>query len=157
MIQSILSFILKRKHLIILLFICVFSRIISSIFYFEDIDSLRFGLSASKFSILESRPHFPGYAVYCFILQTINKFIANIGLSFSFIGGLSIFIIIFYAIKIHNIYTNFNTLPLAIILFINPIMWLMSNRYMPDILGLALLVAGTYYFIKILKNKQRKD
>ena len=72
------KFFRKNKFLIFLFLICLFTRVSSSINYFEDIDSLRFGLSASEFNILESRPHFPGYAVFCFLLRTIFEIINNI-------------------------------------------------------------------------------
>tara|TARA_B100001287_G_scaffold271925_1_gene272896 strand:- start:8419 stop:9858 length:1440 start_codon:yes stop_codon:yes gene_type:complete len=148
-----------NKSYILLLFICIFSRYITTIFYFEDIDSLRFALSASDYNILESRPHFPGYPVYCFILQIVYCLINSVAIAFSFIGGVSIFIIIFFINKIIGLFVNegkvFNFL-IVIILF-NPFMWLMGNRYMPDIFGLSLLISASYFFIKILKFNKNKD
>ena len=72
----------------------------SSIYYPEDIDSLRFALSIIEFDITKLQPHFPGYVVFC-ALGKVAYFITNsIGLSFAIIGGLSIFVIIWVIHKI---------------------------------------------------------
>ena len=157
MIQSIIRYTINNKYCLILLSLCLISRIFTSIFYFEDIDSLRFGLATTDFDILESRPHFPGYAIYCFLLQLLYKITHSISLSFSIIGGTSMFIIIYFSTKIHKLYSEKNNHVLSILLLINPFLWLMSNRYMPDIFGLALLIVGLYYFIKILKKHKSRD
>tara|TARA_B100000963_G_scaffold213144_1_gene185755 strand:- start:177 stop:1613 length:1437 start_codon:yes stop_codon:yes gene_type:complete len=151
------KFFRKNKFLIFLFLICLFTRVSSSINYFEDIDSLRFGLSASEFNILESRPHFPGYAVFCFLLRTIFEIINNIGISFSIIGGVSLFMIIYFSQKIIDIFHDLNKIFFTILILFNPFLWLMSNRYMPDLLGVALLCAGLFYFLKIIEEKKIKD
>ena len=149
--RMLISYFVKNRVIISLLFICVISRILTTINYIEDIDSLRFALSAIKFDILDSRPHFPGYAVYCFFLQFVYFFIKNIGITFSLLGGISIFFIIFYSKKILDELEISYTFYFVILLFFNPLLWLMSNRYMPDIMGLSFLIIGLYFFIKILK------
>tara|TARA_B100000614_G_scaffold261673_2_gene291978 strand:+ start:500 stop:1936 length:1437 start_codon:yes stop_codon:yes gene_type:complete len=149
--RMLISYFVKNRVIISLLFICVTSRILTTINYIEDIDSLRFALSAIKFDILDSRPHFPGYAVYCFFLQFVYFFIKNIGITFSLLGGISIFFIIFYSKKILDELEISYTFYFVILLFFNPLLWLMSNRYMPDIMGLSFLIIGLYFFIKILK------
>ena len=131
------KFFRKNKFLFFLFLICLFTRVSSSINYFEDIDSLRFGLSASEFNILESRPHFPGYAVFCFLLRTIFEIINNIGISFSIIGGVSLFMIIYFSQKIIDIFHDLNKIFFTILILFNPFLWLMGNRYMPDLLGVA--------------------
>tara|TARA_B100000900_G_scaffold416222_1_gene450225 strand:+ start:586 stop:2025 length:1440 start_codon:yes stop_codon:yes gene_type:complete len=149
----------SNKSYILLLFLCIFSRYLTTIYYFEDIDSLRFALAANDYNVLESRPHFPGYPVYCFILQIIYYLTNSVGLAFSLIGGFSIFIIIVFTNKITALFVKKNKVfyLLIIIILFNPFMWLMSNRYMPDIFGLSLLVSASYYFLKILKFNQKKD
>ena len=96
--------IFERRKIISLFFICILSRIITNISYYEDIDSLRFGLSAIDFDVLESRPHFPGYAVYCFILQNIFNLTNDIGITTSSIGGISVFLIILYSVKLFKLF-----------------------------------------------------
>ncbi len=94
------NYLIHNKRILLLLVFCVLSRICTSIFYIEDIDSLRFALSAIYFDITDSRPHFPGYPIFCFLLQKIYFLIKNIGLTFSIIGGFSIFTIIIFINKI---------------------------------------------------------
>lgn len=131
----------------LLLFICITSRLATTIYYIEDIDSLRFALSVvDEFSINKLQPHFPGYPIFCFLANLIYKITQNLGLTFSIIGGSSIFIIIIASLKILNIKLHsINGLILSLFILLNPILWLMSNRYMPDLLGLAFLLSSFYY------------
>ncbi|MEM6721331.1 MAG: glycosyltransferase family 39 protein [Bacteroidota bacterium] len=149
------KFYISKQNLAIL-FICLVSRLPATIFYIEDIDSLRFALSAVDYNVLESRPHFPAYPVYCFGLIIIYNIVGNIGIAFSIIGALSIYLIIHFSRKIWRLYSNKSDLALILIILLNPLLWLLSNRYMPDIFGLALLMAGLYYFIAALKFNQKK-
>ncbi|MBF44743.1 MAG: hypothetical protein CMD38_00300 [Flavobacteriales bacterium] len=114
-------------------------------------------MAAYEFDVLNSRPHFPGYPIFCFLSQIILILTDNIALTFSLIGSISTFIIIYYCDKIWQFYFQKQSLFFITILFFNPFMWLMSNRYMPDLFALSLLVTGTYYLIKILKKTSKKD
>ena len=49
----------KFQSNLLLLFLCILSRLITSIFYIEDIDSLRFALAIQDYSIINLQPHFP--------------------------------------------------------------------------------------------------
>tara|TARA_Y100000589_G_scaffold291210_1_gene294576 strand:- start:2612 stop:4048 length:1437 start_codon:yes stop_codon:yes gene_type:complete len=151
------SYFVRKKAILSLLLICFISRGITSIYYIEDIDSLRFALSAIEFNILDSRPHFPGYAVYCFFLQIVYFFTQNIGLTFSLIGGFSIFLILVFSKKIIKELDLSYTFYFIIFLFFNPLLWLMSNRYMPDSMGLSFLIISLYFFIKTAKNHNKND
>ena len=152
-----ISYFIRKKTIIALFFFCITSRIITSIYYIEDIDSLRFALSAIEFNILDSRPHFPGYAIFCFFLQIIYFFVQNIGLTFSLLGGFSIFLIIVFFKKILQELKIVDTFYFTILLVFNPLLWLMSNRYMPDTMGLAFLVISLYFLIKILRHHEKRD
>ena len=141
----------------ILLLLCIGSRAASSINYIEDIDSLRFALSAIEFDVTKQQPHFPAYPFFCYLLNFLHDFIGNIGICFSIIGGFSIFLICFYMSKIAESITSTNKKWLLfVIIFCHPFLWLMSNRYMPDILGLAILIATTFYLIKAIKKQDPK-
>ena len=137
-----------------LLFItCVVSRIITSIFYIEDIDSLRFALSLIDYDISKLQPHFPGYFVHHIIIKSIYLLTSNTGLSFGIVGGLSIYICILSLLKIFSVSLNSQKgLFITLFIFFNPLIWLMSNRYMPDILGLAFLSLSFYYLINFQNN-----
>ena len=147
----------KNNSTLIILLFCLSTRLFSTIYYFEDIDSLRFAMAAYEFDVLNSRPHFPGYPIFCFFSQLILLITNNLALTFSLIGGISTFIIIYFCDKIWRLYFNKQNLFFLTILFFNPFMWLMSNRYMPDLFALSLLVTGVYYLIKILKKSSLND
>ena len=136
--------------------ICILSRVVTSITYSEDIDSLRFALAIIDYNILELRPHFPGYPIFCFFSKIIYFFTNSIPITFSIIGGLSIFIIIKYSVGIWEILFKERSIFFQFLIFFNPFLWLMSNRYMSDLLGLAILIASVYYALLTLNsNKQR--
>ena len=141
---------IKRNYIYLftLFLLCVFSRIITSIYYIEDIDSLRFALSIQDYNILALQPHFPGYPVFCFVAKVLHYFIGNMGIVFSIIGGASVFTIIFYLLRIYNAsLKTYGGRYITLIIFFNPLIWIMSNRYMPDLAGLAVALSIIYYLI----------
>ena len=146
---------MKNQSTLILFLCCIISRIYTSIYYIEDIDSLRFALSiADHFNLSKFQPHFPGYPVFCFIVKIIYLFTGNIGISFSIVGGISTFFIIFYSLKILNLNIDSSSGIFSIlILFFNPMIWILGNRYMPDLMGLAMFVC-IIYFLLINTNKK---
>ena len=79
----------SRNSLIFFILFCILSRFFTSIFYIEDIASLRFALSISDYDVLSNRPHFPGYPLFCFILGIIYSVINIEAYCFSIIGGAS--------------------------------------------------------------------
>ena len=139
----------KNNNLLIALFIiCILSRVLTSIYYVEDIDSLRFSLSIIDYDITKLQPHFPGYPIFCFFVKVIHFFTGSMGISFSIIGGLSTFFIIYYLLRIFNTgLKSYEGAYIALLIFLNPLFWLMSNRYMPDLMGLALSLSTIYYLI----------
>jgi hypothetical protein len=63
-------------------------------------------------------------------------------------GGISIFIIIHFTCKLARIELNSPAgLFCSAIIFFNPLLWIMSNRYMPDTFGAAIMVAALYFLI----------
>ena len=140
------------KYLFVLT-LCIASRLATSIYYIEDIDSLRFALAANDFDVTKQQPHFPGYPLYCYMLNLFQYFIGNIGICFSIIGGCSIFLIYLFISKISSFFIKTkNEWMLFFLLFTHPFLWIMSNRYMPDIMGLAILIIATYFFLKTIQN-----
>ena len=138
----------------ILLILCIISRILTSIFYIEDIDSLRFAYSiVDEYNLLKLQPHFPGYAIFCFIAKILYMVFGNMGFVFSLIGGASTFIIIYFSLKLldSKLYSK-EGLFLLLLIFFNPMFWLMANRYMPDLMGLSALIASFYLITQ--KEKQ---
>ena len=135
-----------------LLFFCLASRLLSSIYYIEDPDSLRFVLGVLDYDVSKMQPHFPAYPVFCFIAKVFYVVTGRYALSFSLIGGIATFAIIYFTLKIARIKVveSFG-LALVFILFFNPLLWLMANRYMPDLLGVALCLSACFFVSK--RNK----
>ena len=145
-------FLNERKIWVSLLFFCLASRLLSSIYYIEDPDSLRFVLGVLDYDVSKMQPHFPAYPVFCFIVKIFHLVTGRYALSFSLIGGLATFAIIYFTLEIARIkiVESFG-LALVFILFFNPLLWLMSNRYMPDLLGVALCLYACLFVSK--RNK----
>ena len=130
----------------IVLISCIGSRLLSTIYYIEDLDSLRFALSMVDYDVAKLQPHFPAYPVFCWIAKLLYAVIRRYALAFSLLGGVSTFFTIFFTLKIAKIQntTRMGTIAISV-LFMNPLLWLMSNRYMPDAMGLACLLASLYF------------
>ncbi len=143
----------KNQSYLLLLLVCIISRLATSIYYIEDIDSLRFALSLDDYSITKLQPHFPGYPVFCYIAKLLLSITGSKAASFSLIGAFSIFTIIYYILKISKIEIN-NRIGIfcSLMIFFNPLLWLMSNRYMPDLMGLAIAVSCIYYLTENSNN-----
>ena len=140
----------KSQYSLLILFLSiVIIKSISSIYYIEDIDSLRFALSIyDEFNLLKLQPHFPGYPIFCFLASFIYMITGSLANSFSIIGAISTFIIIYYSILIVSFKDKLssNYFLMALIL-VNPMIWIMGNRYMPDLMGLSLFVASFYMLV----------
>lgn len=138
----------------IVLFGCVCSRLLSTIYYIEDIDSLRFALSMVDYDVAKLQPHFPAYPVFCFIAKILYILIGRYTLAFSLIGGVSVACIIYFTLKIARIESNTILGKIVIlVIFMNPLLWLMSNRYMPDTMGVACLLASLYFMMEYDQNE----
>ncbi len=125
--------------------LCVGSRLLTTIYYIEDLDSLRFALSMVDYDVAKFQPHFPAYPVFCFVAKSIYVGTGSYALTFSFIGGVSTFFIIYFLCKLARLeYSSPAGLFTIVLLLVNPLLWLMSNRYMPDVMGVACLTASLY-------------
>lgn len=131
----------------LLLLLCLVSRIASAIYYIEDPDSLRFALSVARgFDLERLQPHFPGYPVFWALAHVFYGVTGSFAVSFSLIGGIAVFLVIYYLHQMMRVVAySVQGLSLAAVVFFNPLVWLLSNRYMPDLLGLAAAVACFYY------------
>tara|TARA_Y100000768_G_scaffold156049_1_gene116560 strand:+ start:5789 stop:7183 length:1395 start_codon:yes stop_codon:yes gene_type:complete len=137
----------------IIFLITLISGILNSIYYFEDMDSLRFATALKYgYDINQMQPHFPGYPVFHFIASLIYYLTNNIGITFSIIGSISMFFLIFSTINIIKNKLVINNILIALLILFNPLLSLMSSRYMPDLLGLATC-SLIFYLIIYSKNK----
>lgn len=135
-----------------ILTVCVFSRIWSAIYYIEDVDSLRFALAIKNYDLATYQPHFPAYPIYCFIVKILYAITGKLAISFAITGGLSLFGIIYFTTHIYQLLYPAISLAskrwIALLFLVTPLLWLMSNRYMPDLMGLAFLMACVYLFMQ---------
>ena len=75
------------------------SRLWSTIYYIEDVDSLRFALAVKNYDITKYQPHFPAYPVFCFCVKILYTLTGRYTFAFSTIGGLSTHFIFYFLIK----------------------------------------------------------
>ncbi len=130
----------------IVLISCIGSRLLSTIYYIEDLDSLRFALSMVDYDVAKLQPHFPAYPVFCWTAKLFYAVIRRYALAFSLLGGLSTFFTLLFTLKIAKIHSITRIGKIAIfVIFMNPLFWLMGNRYMPDAMGVACLLASLYF------------
>ncbi|MBH30733.1 MAG: hypothetical protein CMG71_01935 [Candidatus Marinimicrobia bacterium] len=148
---------MKDKLFILGLFLlCIVSRIASAVYYIEDIDSLRFALSLQEYDITKLQPNFPGYFVFYVIAKIIYIFTNSFGATFGIVGGISIFIIIWVMLKLCHIdIWSEKSFFCILVIGINPMLWVMSNRYMPDLTGIAIWLVVIYLFSRYKNNEMK--
>ena len=122
----------------LLALLCVASRAAMAIYYLADPDSLRFALSIVDYDLARLQPHFPGYPIFSFLVKGIDLFAGSFAFSFAVVGAVATVAII--AATLALLGERLQTLRGAIVtglIFFNPMIWIMGERYMPDLLGLA--------------------
>ncbi len=148
---------LKTKQLYFWILLIVISRFITHIVYIEDIDSLRFALSTVEYDLLKFQPHFPAYPVYCFITKLVYWLTRSVSFSHYTSGVIGM---VFVFIGTRNIYRQLtnqkNTLLLDVFMLCSPLIWLMSNRFMPDVMGLALLLLASNFGLSYYNTKSKQ-
>jgi len=138
----------------LLLLACVGSRAATTITYVEDPDSLRFALTvAEEFDVAALQPHFPGYPVFWFVTELFAAPTGYFSGSFSVVGGLATAGLVWGLLHLwgHDLLST-EGLALAAVVFFNPLLWLMGNRYMPDLLGTAGAVAVLAVLVEALRR-----
>ncbi|MEX2572530.1 MAG: hypothetical protein WD737_14615, partial [Gemmatimonadota bacterium] len=128
--------------------LAVVSRLVTTVYYIEDADSLRFALSVMDYSVADLRPHFPGYPVFAFAAKVLTAATGSYAVAFSLLGAFATFTIIYYLQRLLRCDpADPAGLVLAALILLNPMVWLLSNRYMPDLLGAACAVAAVYHLL----------
>jgi len=122
---------------------CIGSRWATTITYIEDPDSLRFALSvADEYDVAALQPHFPGYPVFWAAAELFYLPTGSFSTSFSVVGGLATAGLVWALLCLWNRpLRSVEGTALAGLVALNPLLWLMGNRYMPDLLGTAWAVA----------------
>jgi len=131
---------------------CVGSRLATTITYIEDPDSLRFALSvADEFNVAALQPHFPGYPVFWAVTELFYLPTGSFSVSFSLVGGLATAGLIWGLLRLCDVSLHSaEGWALAAAVGFNPLLWLMGNRYMPDLLGTAWAVVTLAVLLRAL-------
>jgi hypothetical protein len=122
---------------------CLASRLATTITYIEDPDSLRFALSvADGFDVAALQPHFPGYPVFWALARMLYLAAGRFSVAFSLVGGLATVGIVWALLRLRRLrLRTAEGAVLAGLVALNPLVWIMGNRYMPDLLGTAGVLA----------------
>ena len=139
--------IVKEKHFLVLLFVWCLSRIWTSLYYVADPDSLRFALASLDFDPITFQPHFPLYPVFVFCSQIASFLMGSFARGFSLIGAIAGIVITLSSLNIlkwwnpsEGFSLDRKSWILCLFIFLNPMLWLMSNRHMPDLMGLSIVM-----------------
>ena len=123
---------------VILLALCVGSRAAGAIYYLADPDSLRFALSIVDYDLAHLQPHFPGYPIFSLLVKAIYTFNGSFALSFAIVGGIATALVIAATLALLGERPrSARGVTVIALIFFNPMIWIMGERYMPDLLGLA--------------------
>ena len=127
---------------------CAASRLATTVYYIEDPDSLRFALSVyDGYDVAAMQPHFPGYPVFWAAAKLGYSLTGSFAAAFSLIGGVATFGVALALQRLAGEKLNGTEgWALAALAIFGPLFWLMSNRYMPDMAGLALAL-GVFWFL----------
>ena len=121
---------------------CVITRLITRVTYLEDPDSIRFALAvADKYDLTALQPHFPGYPVFWAIVKPIYVLTGSFSVAFAVVGGLATVLLVAAGLLLlpGNRLRSPEGLAWTVLVLWNPMVWLLGNRYMPDLLGAAVL------------------
>ncbi len=118
---------------------CVATRLATAISYIEDPDSLRFALSvADEFDVAALQPHFPGYPIFWAAAEVFAIPTGSFSAAFALVGGLATGGLIWALLRLWGRrLRSAEGATLAGVVMFNPLLWLMGNRYMPDLMGTA--------------------
>jgi hypothetical protein len=133
-------------QMFVALALCLAARLATTIHHIEDADSLRFALSMADYDVTRLQPQFPGYPVFCFAAKSLYALLGSYAAAFSAVGGLGLFVLIHYALRLLKWRAAEPRGIVLILLFVfNPMLWLLGNRYMSDLGGAALALAAFYH------------
>jgi hypothetical protein len=133
--------------------ICVISRLVTSVHYIEDPQSLKVFSDIVNTDLLQASAE-SGRLLFCILIKSLALITDNFAVSFSILGGIATFVIIYFILRLLRV-------PLASLeggltaglIFFNPLVWISGNRYTPEIEGVAITVASFYFLVATHENK----
>lgn len=127
----------------------VATRLMTSVHYIADPDSLRFALGLIEFDLASLQPHFPGYPVFIGLARLVAITGLSMGTTFALVGSIATLILIggFLGLNRTRIASPEGILAMFLITF-SPMIWLMADRYMPDLLGAAVALVAIVLLVR---------
>lgn len=133
---------------IILLLLCLISRILTSLYYVEDVENLRYALSVVDFNWALHNANYVGAPLFVAITKGAYFITGNLPVAFSMIGALGLFLLIYFTLNVLQVPLGSLEGGLtALLIFFSQALWLTSNRYLPDMLAVSGLMACFYYLV----------
>lgn len=107
--------------------------------------------------MLASQPPLPGYPAFCFLVKGLFLIFNQFSLAFSAIGGIAIFLIIVYTLKLVKVpILSLEGGLTSFLIFFNPLLWIMSNKYSPALIGAATALVAFYYLVSAHPNYNKR-
>lgn len=137
----------KSTLYLVLFLICIVSRLITSINYVEDPQSMVISMYVIDAAVLPSFYNMNA-PLFCLLVKGISELTHNFSLSFSILGGVSTFAILFFMLRLFRIpLASLEGGLIVFIIFFNPLLWIASNRYTPEMSAAAISIASFYYLM----------
>jgi hypothetical protein len=137
----------------------VLSRVATTITYIEDPDSLRFALSvANGFDVAAKQPHFPGYPIFWAMVTPLYGLLGSFSTAFAVVGGCATAGVVGAVLFLwKRPLVSVPGVALAALIVLNPLVWIMGNRYMPDLLGTACALAALAFLVRSVAGGEKLD
>jgi hypothetical protein len=137
--------------------LCLAVRLLTTIHYIEDPDSLRFALAMRDFDVPRLQPHFPGYPVFCFAAKLLYALTGRFSAAFSLLGGLGLFAMVHVSLSLlRRRAATLGGVIVITLLAADPMIWLLGNRYMPDLSGGALALLAFWLLVDDANPRPQK-
>lgn len=124
--------------------------------WLESWDEVDFALGLERYSLSEYRPHFPGYPVYLWMSHSLLPWTGSettaLNLVSAFLGGLTP---LPFFLLVRDLYNRKTALLASLLLILNPLHWLLSERALSDVPGSFFVIAFLCLSFRVLKAERR--
>lgn len=123
--------------------------------WLESWDEVDFALGLARYSLSEYRPHFPGYPVYLWMSHSLLPWTGSetaLNLVSAFLGGLTP---LPFFLLVRDLYSRKTAWLASLLLILNPLHWLLSERALSDVPGSFFVIAFLCLSSRVLKAERR--
>ncbi|MFQ5894674.1 MAG: glycosyltransferase family 39 protein, partial [Nitrospinota bacterium] len=117
-------------------------RVVSAADYLDDWDSVDFALALRRYSVVEMRPHFPGYPVYIWLASAAQTLVGDVPRALTYTsalaGGLTVWPVLLLARRLLPLRA---ALLAACLFLFSPLHWLTSAKALSDATGALFVIA----------------